>query len=223
MGIDAARYRNDGSVGIAIGNFANEMTALYVAQNQPLLFSDEAITEGVGPASRLLLKFGCSFLITISMAGWTCSLPMAIWNRRSAKSKRARLTRSPRSCSGTRATERRLLCVRPSRESGEGLFKPIVGRGLAFADIDGDGDLDVVLTQTGGAPLLLRNDQELHHHWLRLKLVGTKSNRDAIGAWIKVRVNGRPVSAGDAHAGISFAIRTAGHHRPGYGDETGCG
>ena len=61
MGIDAARYRNDGKLGIAIGNFANEMTALYVAQNSPTNFSDDAITEGVGPASRLLLKFGVFF------------------------------------------------------------------------------------------------------------------------------------------------------------------
>src|SRR5713101_6574825 len=61
MGIDTARYRNDGKLGIAIGNFANEMTALYVAQNSPTNFNDEAITEGVGPASRLLLKFGLFF------------------------------------------------------------------------------------------------------------------------------------------------------------------
>jgi hypothetical protein len=51
MGIDAARYRSDNKLGIAIGNFANEMTALYVSQNQPLVFTDEAITEGIGPAS----------------------------------------------------------------------------------------------------------------------------------------------------------------------------
>jgi hypothetical protein len=83
----------------------------------------------------------------------------------------------------------RFLAVTAAR-TGPDLFKPIVGRGSAFADIDGDGDLDVVLAQTGGPPLLLRNDQQLGHHWLRLKLVGSKSNRDAIGAWIKVQVNG---------------------------------
>jgi hypothetical protein len=72
-------------------------------------------------------------------------------------------------------------------KAGKDIFKPIVGRGCAYADIDADGDLDVLLLQTGGAPALLRNDQALKHNWLRLKLTGTKSNPDAIGAWIKVK------------------------------------
>jgi hypothetical protein len=78
--------------------------------------------------------------------------------------------------------------------SGKDLFKPIVGRGSAFADIDGDGDFDAVLTQTGGAPLLIRNDQQLGHSWVRLKLVGTKANRDAIGAWIQIKLGDQTIS-----------------------------
>jgi hypothetical protein len=65
----------------------------------------------------------------------------------------------------------------------------LYGMGSAIGDIDSDGDLDVVLTQINGPPLLLRNDQKLGHHWLRLKLVGTRCNRDAIGAWVKVRLD----------------------------------
>jgi enediyne biosynthesis protein E4 len=195
MGIDAARYRNDDKIGIAIGNFANEMTALYVAQNQPLLFSDAAIAEGVGPASRLLLKFGVVFLDydldgRLDLLSANGHLEQEI-----AKIQKSQTYRQPAQLFWN-AGDRSGGCfvVVPPDKTGTDLFKPMVGRGLAFADIDGDGDLDVIMTQTGGAPLLLRNDQALHHHWIRLKLVGTKSNRDAIGAWIKVRVNGQTLA-----------------------------
>jgi hypothetical protein len=195
MGIDSARFRNDNALAIAIGNFANEMNALYVSQRDSVLFADEAITEGLGPASRSLLKFGLFFFdydldgrldvltanghleeeINQVHKGQQYRQPAQLfWNRGSGKAP-AFISVPPEKC-------------------GEDLFKPIVGRGSAFADIDGDGDLDVVMTQINGPPLLLRNDQHLNHHWLRLRLIGTKANRDAIGAWIKVRSGGQTLS-----------------------------
>ena len=192
MGIDTARFRSDDKLGIAIGNFANEMTALYVAQNTATNFSDEAITEGVGPASRLPLKFGVFFFdydldgrLDLLTADGHLEEEISKIQASQTYAQSAQLFWNAGDHSGGS------FVPVTAEKAGPDLFKPIVGRGSAFADIDGDGDLDVILTQIGGPPLLLRNDQDLHHHWIRLKLVGTKSNRDAIGAWIKVDVNGQ--------------------------------
>jgi hypothetical protein len=192
MGIDTARFRNDDTLGIAIGNYANEMNALYVAQRDSLVFADEAIKEGFGPASQQLLKFGL-FFFDYDLDGrldvLTANGQLEPQIHRALSAQQYRQSAQLFWNRGDRKGIRYLPV--PVEKCGPDLFKPIVGRGSAFADIDGDGDLDVVLTQIGGPPLLLRNDQNLGHHWIRLKLVGTKSNRDAIGAWIKVRLNGR--------------------------------
>ncbi len=188
MGIDAAYYRNDSHLGIGVGNFANEMTALYVSQGKPFPFTDEAIAEGGGPASRLLLKFGLFFFdydldgrLDLLTANGHLEEEISKIQQSQKYAQPAQLfwNAGPESAS--------CFMPVPSAKAGTDLFKPIVGRGSAFADLDGDGDLDVVLTQVAGRPLLLRNDQDLHHHWVRLKLVGQKSNRDAIGATVKIR------------------------------------
>jgi hypothetical protein len=195
MGIDAARFRNDEALGIAIGNFANEMNALYVSQRDALLFADEAITEGVGPASRLLLKFGL-FFFDYDLDGRLDVLTAnGHLEEEIQKFQQSQRYRQPAQLFWNRGASRGVSFVPvPPEKCGPDIFKPIVGRGSAFADIDGDGDLDVVMTQIAGPPLLLRNDQTLNHHWLRLKLVGTKSNRDAVGAWVKVRVGTQTLS-----------------------------
>jgi hypothetical protein len=190
MGIDAARYREGKTAGIAIGNFANEMTALYVAQNHAsLIFTDEAISEGVGPASRLPLKFGIFFfdydldgrLDLLSVNG---HLEEEITKVQQSQ----RYAQPAQLFWNNGAPDGPGFTLVPEERCGRDLVKPIVGRGSAYGDLDDDGDLDSVFTQTAGPPLVLRNDQSLNRRWLRLKLVGKKSNRDAIGAWVRVKV-----------------------------------
>ena len=192
MGIDAARFRNDEALGIAIGNFANEMNALYVSQRDSLVFTDEAATEGVGPASRLLLKFGLFFFdydLDSRLDLLTANGHLEEEINKVQQSQQSQQYRQPAQLFWNRGVARgsRFISV-PPEKCGTDIFKPIVGRGSAYADIDGDGDLDVIMTQIAGPPLLLRNDQKLNHNWIRLKLTGSRSNHDAIGAWIKVRL-----------------------------------
>ena len=189
MGIDAAYHRNDGALGIAIGNFANEMIALYVAQRAPLTFADEAIPENVGPASRLLLKFGVLFF-DYDLDGWPDLLSAnGHLEEEIGKVQQSQTYAQPAQLFWNRGAKKRAGFEPVTAEqSGADLFRPIVGRGAAFGDLDGDGDPDIVLTQTGGKPLVLRNDQKLGHHFIRLKLTGTKSNRDAIGALVRAHV-----------------------------------
>ena len=148
---------------------------------------------------------------------WMCSPPTATWSRKSAASTPTQHYRQPAQLFWNRGDPKGFGFLPVTADKcGDDLFKPIVGRGSAFADIDGDGDLDVVLAQIAGPPLLLRNDQKLGHHWIRLKLVGTKSNRDAIGAWVKVRVGDHTLSRQVMPIPqLSVAIRTAGNDSAG--------
>ena len=197
MGIDAARFRNDDAVGIAIGNFANEMNALYVARNpgrgEQLIFTDEAVSEGIGPASLSLLKFGL-FFFDYDLDGRLDVLTANghIEDEIEKVQPSARY-RQPAQLFWNAGGAPAFVSVDPAH-AGSDLFRPLAGRGSAYADIDGDGDLDVVLTQLNGPPLVLRNDQSLGNRWIRLKLEGTRSNRDAIGAWIQVTVGGKKLA-----------------------------
>src|SRR5438105_7168821 len=195
MGIDAARFHNDEVLGVAIGNFANEMNGFYVSQRDSLLFTDVAIAAGVGPASRQLLKFGLFFFdydlddrLDLLTANGHLEEQINKVQRNQEYRQRAQLFWNRGG-----ARELRFVPV-PPEKCGSDIFKPIVGRGSAFADIDGDGDLDVVMTQIAGPPLVLRNDQNRNHHWIRLKLTRTRSKHDAIGAWIKVRLDNQTIA-----------------------------
>src|SRR4029077_2098177 len=130
MGIDSARFRSDDSLGIAIGNFANEMNALYVAQRDSLVFADEAIKTGVGPASQNLLKFGL-FFFDYDLDG---RLDVLTANGHlEPEINRVQPTqqyRQPAQLFGNRGDSKGMGFVPvPPEKCGHDLFKPIVGRG----------------------------------------------------------------------------------------------
>jgi len=188
MGIDSANYRNDPEVGIAVGNFANEMSSLFVTSDARTPFVDEGVIEGLGPASRIPLTFGVVFLDydldgrqdlllanghleheinKVQQSQTYAQPPQLFWNCGDA-------------CPGHFV---------PVTEGGD-LTNPLVGRGIATADIDADGDLDILITQTGRRPALLRNDQQTGHHWLRIALEGRPPNPSAIGARVSLSDGG---------------------------------
>jgi len=191
MGIDSADFRNNGSIGVAIGNFANEMSALFVSRTRNLQFYDQAVSSGLGPATRLELTFGVLFLdydldgrldlfqanghledeISVVQASQSYEQsPQLFWN-----------------AGLENATNEFLKCS--EEETGPDLQVPMVGRGSSYADIDGDGDLDLLISGCGQKPRLLRNDQETKNNWVRLKLVGKRSNKNALGATVVLSAN----------------------------------
>jgi hypothetical protein len=188
MGIDAAYFRNDADLGIGIGNFANEMSSLYVTVGGQPPFADEAILEGFGPASRLALTFGLFFFdydldgrLDLLQANGHLDAEINVVQSSQTYAQPAQLFWN---CGA--ACNNRFV---PVANSGD-LSSPMVGRGAAYADIDGDGDLDVVITQNGRRAVLFRNEQSLGHHWLRVQLTGNRSNRNAIGAIVELSVDG---------------------------------
>ncbi len=184
MGVDVGHYRNDADLGFMIGNFANEMTSVYVSQGDPNIFADEAIVDGIGAPSRRMLSFGV-LLFDYDLDGRLDVLQAnGHLEGEIAKVDPSQSYRQPAQLFWNAGADEGFLPVDAS-EVGE-LAKPLVGRGAAYADIDNDGDLDIVITQVAGPPVLIRNDQETGHHWLRLDLRGQAPNREAIGARVEL-------------------------------------
>ena len=169
---------------VVMGNFYEEMTSLYVNAEGATSFIDESVAEGIGPRTNARTTFGALFVdydndgyrdifevngaiqeITPKLFKGEVGVPYRqpgdiFWH-----------------CGGRCRTTYLYL----GGLSGD-FAKRIVGRGLAAADMDGDGDLDLVATGIQGPAYLYRNDTETSHHWLRVKLKGNAPNTDAIGA-----------------------------------------
>jgi enediyne biosynthesis protein E4 len=182
MGVDAGVLDASNQATLAITNFDNEMIGLY----RPLgrgLYEDVAMRAGIGAASRTTLGFGCAFA-DFDLDG---ALDLVVANGHIDET-----VRPIRGHVGSAQAPHLFL------NQGNGVFrdvaaavgadfsKPKVGRGLAVGDFDRDGDVDLLITTNNGPAYLFRNDQSSGNRSLRFHLAGTKSNRDAIGATVRI-------------------------------------
>lgn len=209
MGVDVGDFDNSGRPGIAITNFDNEMIGLYRADGSGNL-ADIAVQSGVGLPSKTTLGFGCAFadcdldgsLDLIAVNGHIDDTVRNVRNVGYAQAPQFFLNNG-------KGTFREV-----SAELGGGFNTPKVGRGLAVGDFDRDGDVDVLMTTNNGPAYLFRNDQAGGNHSIRFKLVGTKSNRDAIGAQIRIFAGGssqtRMVRSGSSYLSQSELPVTVG-------------
>jgi enediyne biosynthesis protein E4 len=210
MGVDTADFDNSGLEGIAITNFDNEMMALYHASRSGV-YADVAIAAGVGEASRDSLGFGCAFL------------DMNLDGRLDLVAVNGHIDETVRQIRGNAgyAQPPHLFLNRGggrfqdvASQAGGGFAAPKVARGLAYGDFDRDGDLDVLMTTNQGQAYLYRNDVAPGMHSLRTRLIGTKSNRDAIGAVVRLTTpegtQSRTVKTGSSYLSQSELTLTFG-------------
>ncbi len=205
MGVDAGDYDRSGRSHLIVGNFSNQMLGLYHNEGKGL-FVDEAPRSTVGRASLLTLTFGI-FFMDYDLDGY------------------------PDILAANGHIEEEIGRVQPKiqyqevplllRNLGRGKFEQVnaftramVARGAAYGDFDRDGDLDVLFSTNNGPAVLYRNDGGNRNHWLQLKLVGTKSNRNALGAVARVTSAGgtqwQMVHSGSSYCSASDLALTFG-------------
>jgi hypothetical protein len=185
MGVDAGDYDHSGRQGLVVGNFTNEGMALYHNDGDGL-FRDQSLASGVATDSLQSLTFSTFFFdydldgyLDIFAANGHVADDISVMQPTLKYAEPALLFRNMGNGRFQNVTDR----------VGSALRRPVVGRGAAYADIDNDGDLDLMLTTNNGPARLLRNDNANKNDMLRVKLVGTRSNRDGIGAKLTLTSN----------------------------------
>jgi enediyne biosynthesis protein E4 len=199
MGIDAADVDGDGWQDVYITHLDFELNRLY-RNSQDGTFTDETFRSGLGNKAVLMSGVSMKFL-DYDNDGWNDILQLngsmldnvALYHSEVSYKEPLLMFRN----SGKGHFEK------TSESLGPDFMRPIVGRGLATADYDNDGDIDIVTNNRGDYPSLLRNDGGNANHWLTVLLIGTKSNRDGTGASLKLTSAGT-VQIEQAKGGMSY-------------------
>jgi hypothetical protein len=210
MGVDWADYDRSGRPHILVGNFSNQMLALYHNEGSGL-FVDESPGSIVGKDSLTSLTFG-AFFFDYDLDGYPDILAANghIEEQIGRVQPKIHYEEPPllfRNL-GSKKFEN------TSGKVGAAFTKPLVARGAIYGDFDHDGDLDVLITDCGGPAHLFRNDGGNKNHWLRVKTIGTKANRDGIGATVRIEsASGKQwntVRSGSSYASQSDLALTFG-------------
>ena len=211
MGIDIADYANDGSAGIAIGNFSHEPVSVFLQEGESF-FRESSQQSGVAGPTYMALTFGLLFA-DFDLDGWQDLLMANGHIEPNIQEVEAEITyKQPLVLLGNTQDGK---FTDWSDSAGEAFQSSIVGRGLATGDLDNDGDLDVVATENNGPIKIIINDADMtERHYVRIKLQGTPPNTDAIGALIEVTVDGvtqrRYVRNGSSYLSQTEIIQTFG-------------
>ena len=214
MGTDAADYDNSGHQGLVVGNFTNEGMSLYRNDGSGL-FIDQAPATGISRMSSQSLTFG-TFFFDYDLDGFLDILAVNghVADDISVVQPNVKYAQPPHLFrnQGSKFED-------VTARLGRALQEPVVGRGAAYADIDNDGDLDLAITSNTGTLKLLRNDNGNQNDCLRIKTIGSRSNRDGIGAKVFLTTSKGPrqfqmVKSGSSYLSQSELPLTFGLGRP---------
>ena len=215
MGIANGDYDNDGKLDLFVTNFSQEVNSLFHNDGDGF-YTMTTFDVGLARPSFAVLGFGTQFLdcdndgnLDLFVANGHVWDNVELVNPNLVAKQTCQLFHN----NGDGGFDE------ISQEAGAFFSSRLFARGTAVGDYDNDGDADLLVTTCGGAPALLRNDATNHNHWLQIKLIGTRSNRDGIGAKVRVQTENR-TQVREVTCGGSYASDSAHTLHFGLGDAT---